>query len=81
MLLDRADGSRVLLLWRQVSLWDQEIREATPQRARTVDLHFGGEPAFVEVTYPSRDADPLKPEAGDRVPVAVGGDVVAVSFR
>lgn len=71
LLLDRADGSRVLLLWRRVG------PGARPQR---ITLRFGGEPEDVSV----RDLrGGRQPSGVDRnaLAVSVGTGVVAVSFR
>jgi hypothetical protein len=71
LLLDRADGSRVLLLWRRVG------PGTAPQR---VDLRFGGEPEDVSVRD-LRGGRQASGVDGNALAVSVGTGVVAVSFR
>lgn len=81
LLLERSDGSRVLLLWRRLSLWDTEGRRPIEQEAAPAHLRFAGKARDIEVSYPSRSADPIERPDSSRLEVMVGGDVAAVSFR
>jgi hypothetical protein len=71
LLLDRADGSRVLLLWRRVG------PGAPPER---IKLRFGGEPADVSVRDLRGGRQPSGVD-GNALAVSVGTGAVAVSFR
>lgn len=81
LLLERKDGSRILLLWRRVPLWDTERRTPLRQPPSPVGLRFSGEAEDIEVAYPSRSATPVGRPDSSELEVMVGGDVVAVSFR
>lgn len=81
--LVRADGSRVIALWRAVSVWDQHERHATdPGRAR-VELFFGGLGGRdVEVWRPSvSDRPVLRRERARRLALQLEGDLVLVSLH
>ncbi len=71
LLLDRDDGSRVLLLWRRV------MPGAPPER---IKLRFGGEPEDVSVRDLRGGRQNSRVDR-DALSVSVGSGVVAVSFR
>jgi hypothetical protein len=81
LLLERADGSRVLLLWRRLALWDPERRRPIAQDAQRVTVDFADRARDIQVSYPSRAATPVNHPESSGLEVLVGGDVVAVSFR
>lgn len=81
LLLEREDGSRVLLLWRRAPLWDPERRKEIEQEAAVVGLRFSGEARDIAVNYPSRDGEPDQRPSASRTDVVVGGDLVVVSYR
>jgi len=81
LLLERNDGSRVLLLWRRLPLWDTERRRSIEQDVEPVELRFADTAQDIELSYPSRSAKRTARPDADRVRVLVGGDVAAVSFR
>ena len=80
--LRRRDGSRVLALWRPVSVWDRTARK--PIAAPSV-------PAELTFDLPARDVTLWRPSAADRplarratakrLSIDVGADVVLVSMR
>lgn len=81
LLLERDDGSRVLLLWRRVPVWDTVRRQPVPQSSISVPLRFSGQASAIEVSYPTRAPQATKLPDATRMRIRVGGDVAAVSFR
>jgi hypothetical protein len=81
--LERADGSRVIALWRPVSVWDRDARRPTnPGRVR-VRLTFAGVGARdVTVWRPSVSTHPVlrQPQARG-LGLSLAGDLVLVSVR
>ena len=80
--LVRPDGSRVVALWRQASVWDRDSgRPERPSRV-PVELRFGREVRDVEVWRPSASPAPVStlPKARN-LRLNVGGDVTLVSLR
>jgi hypothetical protein len=69
LLLDRADGSRALVLWRHVAVG------AHPE---PVGLHFDGQPDDLRVTPL---LGPASTPPGERITVRLGAEPVVVSFR
>jgi hypothetical protein len=82
LLLERRDGSRVLLLWQRASLWDAGAREPHEAADVTVRVRFGAEARDVAVHRPARGEDALLRAArSTELQAAVGADVIAVTFR
>jgi hypothetical protein len=82
LLLQRADGSRVLLLWRRASLWDPDARRRERVDDVGVAVRFAGTARDLATYRPAEGAAPVARAAeADGVRVAVGGDVTALSFR
>ena len=80
--LVRRDGSRVLALWRPVSVWDREARRPTPPSALPVTVRFARPARDVEVWRPSASGAPiLRRETARTLPLSLEGDVVLVSLR
>jgi hypothetical protein len=81
--LERRDGSRVIALWRPVSVWDiQERHPIDPGQVR-VRLRFGGFGARdVTVWRPSVSTQPVLRRARARqLGLSLGADLVLVSVR
>ncbi len=82
LLLRRGDGSRVLLLWRRVSLWDQDARRRQSVQDVSVGVRFAGQARDVATYRPAAGATPVaRSQRAGGVRVAVGGDVTALSYR
>jgi hypothetical protein len=80
--LVRRDGSRVLALWRPVSVWDrQALRPIDPGRVRA-ELSFERPVRDVTAWRPSVSAAPvLRRATARRLRLGLGGDLVLVSLR
>jgi hypothetical protein len=81
--LERRDGSRVIALWRPVSVWDiQERHPIDPGRVR-VRLRFGGSGARdITVWRPSVSTQPVLRRAHARqLGLSLAADLVLVSVR
>jgi hypothetical protein len=82
LLLRRAGGSCVLLLWRRAPLWDQNARKRLPVDDVTVRVRFAGHARDLATYRPAKGAQPLaRAGTAGGVSVAVGADVTALSFR
>jgi hypothetical protein len=80
--LMRRDGSRVLALWRPVSVWDQDARAAVDPGVVPVELVLGREASDISVWRPSVSEQPvLRRERARRLRLELGGDLVLVSLR
>lgn len=81
--LKRRDGSRVIALWRPVSVWDRDARQPLTPAPLPVELSFGlGGARDVEVWRPSVWSQPvLRRDHARRLPLELGGDLVLVSLR
>jgi hypothetical protein len=81
--LARPDGSRVIALWRPVSVWDQDARQPLDPGRAEVSLRFGDPGARdIEVWRPSVSEQPvLRRAAADRLQLELEGDLVLVSLR
>jgi hypothetical protein len=83
VVLARRDGSRLIALWRPVSVWDRDARQPVDPGQVSVELTFGGRAARdVTVWRPSISPVPVTqlPRAR-RIPLQLQGDVVLVSLR
>jgi hypothetical protein len=78
----RRDGSRVLALWRAVSVWDRdELRDVRPPSLRA-ELRLSRRARDVTVWRPSRSMLPtLSRRSATHLPLELEGDVVLVSLR
>jgi hypothetical protein len=83
LVLVRADGSRVIALWRAVSVWDRDKRKPEDPGVARVELSFRGRPARdVSVWRPSVSSQPaLRRARARQLQLELGGDVVLVSLR
>jgi hypothetical protein len=82
LVLEREDGSRLLLLWRRTEVWDVARRERVAVPEVPVRVAFGGQAEDVAVHRPTRSARALERRDGaGGLDVGVGPEVVAVSFR
>ncbi len=80
--LVRPDGSRVLALWRPVSVWDQNARVPLALANQRVDLNFASSARDIVVWRPSVATSPIGTFAQiHRLGLELAGDVVLVSFR
>lgn len=80
--LVRGDGSRVIALWRPVSVWDREARRAVRPRALPVELSFGVGARDISVWRPSVSTKPvMKLDSAESLPLELEGDLVLVSLR
>jgi hypothetical protein len=80
--LRRRDGSRVLALWRPVSVWDTTSRTPVTATAVPAELAFDVPARDVAVWRPSTSGRPVLRRASvKRVSFDVGADVVLVSMR
>ena len=80
--LVRRDGSRLLAVWRPVSVWDQNARRPTPPEPLPVTVDLGRTAGGVTVWRPSVAPEPVaRPGRVRRLPLALEGDVVLVSLR
>jgi hypothetical protein len=83
VVLARRDGSRVIALWRPVSVWDRDARQPVDPGQVSAELSFGGRAARdVWVWRPSISPLPVVQRArARRIPLQLQGDVVLVSVR
>jgi hypothetical protein len=83
VVLERADGSLAIALWRPVSVWDRDARRPLDPGEVPAELTFGGSGARdLQVWRPSVSAEPVeRAERASRLSLELGGDLVLVSFR
>jgi len=83
LILKRRDGSRVIALWRPVSVWDEDARQAVDPGVQSIDVSFGDwEARDVSVWRPSVATGPVQQhDRTRRVRLDLAGDLVLVSFR
>ena len=82
LLLERLDGSRVLLLWQRASLWNPDDREHQEVPDVTVRVRFAEEARDVMVYRPTKGERAIARSAGTTaMPAPVGPDITAVTFR
>jgi hypothetical protein len=82
VLLTRTDGSRVLALWRPVSVWDRDRRRPVDPGTVAVGVRWSRPVRDLTVTRPSRGDQPVtRLRSGERVDVDLGADVVLLSYR
>jgi hypothetical protein len=82
VVLTRRDGSRVVAVWRPVSVWDQGRRRPVDPGESTVDLSWRTPVRDLTVTYPSRSDKPTqRRRSASRSRLRVASDVVLLSYR
>lgn len=80
--LTRRDGSRVLALWRAVSVWDAEARRPLDPGTERVEVVFERAARDLTVWRPSVSSAPvLKRDSAKRLRLDLAGDLVLVSLR
>lgn len=79
VLLQRHDGSYLLALWRDVSVYDRTSRVVTPPAPVTVTLGLGVR-STITVDDLSDGKDPVSAGTGDQIAVPVAGNVKLVSI-
>lgn len=80
--LRRRDGSRLIALWRPVSVWDRDARLPLEPPPLEVELSFGVSARDVVVWRPSVSARPiLRRDTAHRLRLELEGDLVLVSLR
>ena len=79
----RKDGSRVIALWRPVSVWDRDARQPIDPGEVGVEVAFAGRQARdVSVWRPSVSAVPIMRRGrARRIPLQLAGDLVLISLR
>lgn len=80
LLTEKRDGSYVLLLWRDVSLWDADAREPLAVTPAEVSLQLESD-YELSVLRPSESAEPVHHTAGSTVPLTLDGQVTAVEIE
>jgi hypothetical protein len=79
LLTEKRDGTYVLLLWRDVSLYDTSSGQRTSVKAVPTTLRLGNA-ARLAVFEPSVGAGPVARARGTSIPLSLGGQVVAVTI-
>jgi hypothetical protein len=81
--LKREDGSRLVALWRPVTVWDVDARVPVDPGQLPVELNFAGRQARdVTVWRPSVATGPVQSLArSEKLEVGLEGDLVLVSMR
>ena len=80
--LVRGDGSRVLALWRPVSVWDRLHRTAVDPGTAAVTVSWPYPTRDLTVTRPSASSAPAATLGAARhIRLELGGDVVLLSYR
>jgi hypothetical protein len=80
--LVRADGSRLIALWRPIAVWDQDVRRPIEPSPLRVELQLGLGARDIAVWRPSVATRPvLRRDYARRLPLDLGADLVLVSFR
>ncbi|MEA2420800.1 MAG: hypothetical protein QOE60_3006, partial [Thermoleophilaceae bacterium] len=82
LMLARRDGSRAIALWRPVSVWDADERQAEDPGSVPVKLLLGRTARDLTVWRPSVSEQPvLRRAQARRLTLDLAGDLVLVSFR
>jgi hypothetical protein len=77
LLTQKRDGSYVLLVWRDVSLYDTSTEERIPVTSVNTTVRVG-QASRMQVFQPSAGAAPIAQATGTSIPLSLGGQVVAV---
>jgi hypothetical protein len=82
LLLERPDGSRVLLLWRAEPVWDAQARRGVAVAGVPARLEFPQAVRDISVTRPSAASEAARRlDRVDSLRLEVGAGVTAVSWR
>ncbi len=79
ILTQRSDGTFVLLLWRDVSVWSTSTRSATNVATTPVTVSLA-EPSRVQLYQPNGSATPTPMGARTEVTVPLGAELVALTL-
>ncbi len=79
LLTQKRDGSFVLLLWRDASVWDPALRRPLDVEPADVTLRLPEDHA-VAVYRLTQGSTPVRTLEGDAVPVPVGAEITAVTI-
>lgn len=80
LVFQKRDGSFMVFLWRDVSIWDPYRLTAKPVSKATVTLNLA-KSSTVSTFRPTTSATAQSTVTGTSVPVSLGGEVVALSIR
>ncbi len=80
MLFQKRDGTFVLFLWRDVSVWNTKTLKPISVAKSNVTVKLG-KSSRVGVIRPSTSATPQQTVTGSSVPVSLGGEVVALTIK
>jgi hypothetical protein len=80
MLFQKRDGTYILFLWRDVSVWNTKTLQpvSVAKSNLRVDL---GKSSTVGVIRPTTSVSPQQTVTGSSVPVSLGGEVVALTIK
>lgn len=82
LLLQKADGTLCLAVWRAVSIWDPVARKDLPVAEASVTVKFPSPVKNVSLYRPSVSPESFARIADtDAVPLSLTGDVVIIAFR
>jgi hypothetical protein len=81
LLLERDDGSRVLLLWRAVSVWDHDARQDRPTGSVRARLEFPEGAEALSIGRPSHGNAARRVGSAESLELDVGAAVTTVSWR
>ena len=79
VLLQKRDGTFLLLMWRDVSVWDRVAQQRTPVAEVATRVRLG-EPAKTLVHFPTQRPGPVAAVDGTVVDGRMGGEVVALTI-
>ena len=80
LLTEKRDGSWVLLLWRDVSLWDADAQQPLTVTPAEVSVQLESDYELT-VLRPSESTEPVHHTAGSSVPLSLDGQVTAVEIE
>lgn len=79
LLTEQRDGRFVLLLWRDVRIWDPDQQQPIPVTPDDVTVRLDV-PHALTVYRPTDGPDPVRERVGTTVPVALDGQVTAITI-
>ncbi len=79
LLTQQRDGRFVLLLWRDVSIWDPDRQQAVAVTPADVTVRLDL-PHDLTVYRPTDGAEPVRERVGTTVPVTLDGEVTAITI-
>jgi hypothetical protein len=80
LVFQKRDGSFMVFLWRDVSIWDPYALKSKPVARTTVNLNLDRS-STVSTFRPTTSASAESAATGTSVPVSLGGEVVALQIR